>query len=209
MSIINYKYGKIIKNCIKNSFNQNIELSEMNNYLDFVNYLDGFLLEIVKKSIINSFESIDFKFKNSIRRKELYYTKGLYQRTIMTLFGEITFEREYYVPKGHNTDGFYYVDELFNLPKRDYYDPMIKALIIEKSSQYSYIQSGSIVGDMIGNKFKSLSESSYAKISRQTVYNVIKHADMDFVYKETKSNVDTIYIQFDEKYVYTQGTNKL
>ena len=207
MSIINYKYGKIIKNCIKDAFSKEIELKQINNYLDFFNYLDGFLLEIVKKSIINSFESIDLEFKNSIRRKELYYTKGLYPRTIMTLFGEITFYREYYVPKVYCADGFYYIDKLFNLPKRDYYDPMIKALIIEKSSQFSYIQSGSIVGDMIGNKFKSMTESLYSKISRQTVYNVIKHADMDFLYKGTKSNVDTIYIQFDEKWVYTQNTN--
>ncbi len=207
MSIINYKYGKIIKNCINNAFSKSIELTDMNNYLDFINYLDGFLLSIVKKSIIDSFESIDLKFKNSIRRKELYYTKGLYPRTIMTLFGEITFYREYYVPKGYNTDGFYYVDKLFNLPKRDYYDPMIKALIIEKSSQFSYIQSGSIVGDMIGNKFKRMSESLYSKISRQTVYNVIKHADMDFTYIDTLANVDTLYIQFDEKWVYTQNTN--
>ncbi len=127
----------------------------------------------------------------------------------MTLFGEITFEREYYVPKDRNIDGFFYVDKLFNLPKRDYYDPMIKALIIEKSAQYSYIQAGEIVGDMIGSKFKSMTDFLYSKISRQTVYNVIRHADMNYIHEETKANVDTIYIQFDEKYVYTQGTNKL
>ena len=209
MSIINQMYGKIIKNSIENSLKAEISLSSVNNYLDFINYLDRFLLGIIKKSIINSFESIDNQFKYSTRRKELYYTKGLYQRTIMTLFGEITFEREYYVPKGCNTDGFFYVDELFSLPKRDYYDPMIKALIIEKSSEYSYIQSGKIIGDMIGSKFKSMAESFYSKISRQTVYNVIKNADMDYIVDEVKNDVDTIYIQFDEKYVYTQGTNKL
>jgi len=202
-------YGNIIKKCIENSFKREIQLGSVDNYLDFFKCLDDFLLGIVKKTIIDSFESIDFQFKNSTKRKVLYYTKGLYPRTMMTLFGEITFYREYYVPKGSNSDGFYYVDELFNLPKRDYYDPMIKALIIEKSSQFSYIQSGEVVGDMIGKKFKSLLESSYAKISRQTVYNVIKHADMDYVMDDVKANVDTIYIQFDEKYVYTQGTNKL
>jgi len=153
MPIINYKYGNIIKNCLKNVFSQEIELKPINNYLDFINYLDDFLLSIVKKSIIDSFKSIDIEFKNTDRIKELYYTKGLYPRTIMALFGEVTFEREYYVPKDRNIDGFFYVDKLFNLPKRDYYDPMIKALIIEKSSQFSYIQSGEIVGDMIGSKF--------------------------------------------------------
>ncbi len=142
MSIINYKYGKIIKNCIKNAFGKEIKLKLIDNYLDFFNYLDGFLLKIIRKSIIDSFESIDIEYKNSTLRKQLYYTKGLYPRTIMTLFGEITFEREYYVPKDRNIDGFFYVDKLFNLPKRDYYNPMIKALIIEKSAQYSYTQSG-------------------------------------------------------------------
>lgn len=69
MSIINYKYGKITKNSIKNVFSKEIELTLLNNYLDFINYLDGFLLSIVKKSILDSFEYIDLKFKNSDRRK--------------------------------------------------------------------------------------------------------------------------------------------
>ena len=207
MSIINHMYSKIIKKSLENSFKSNIQLESINNYLDFINYLDGFLLEIVKKSIIESFESIDYEYKHSKRRKELYYTKGLYPRTIMTLFGEITFYREYYVPKDRNIDGFFYVDTIFNLPKRDYYDPMIKALIIERSSEYSYIQSGKLVGDMIGNRFKSLSKSSLSKISRQTVYNVIKYADMDCMFAEDNENVETLYIQLDEKWVYTQGNN--
>ena len=207
MPIINYQYGKIIKNCIKNAFSKNIELTNMKNYLDFFNYLDGFLLEIVKKSMIDSFELIDYEFKHTRRRKQLYYTKGSYSRTIMTLFGEITFNREYYVPKDGSSCGFYYVDKLFNLPKRDYYDPMIKALIIEKSAKFSYIQSGKIVGDMIGNKFKSMTESLYSRISRQTVYNVIKHADMEYLFDDVKDDVETLYIQLDEKWVYTQGNN--
>jgi hypothetical protein len=125
----------------------------------------------------------------------------------MTLFGEITFEREYYVPKGCNTNGFFYVDQLFSLPKRDYYGPMIKAYIIELSGKYSYIQSGEIIGDKIGSRFKSLAELSLCKISRQTVYNVIKHSDLDYIPTEAKEDIETLYIQFDEKWVYTQNNN--
>ena len=207
MSIINQMYGKIIKKSLENALKNQIELCSINNYLDFINYLDGFLLEIVKRSIIDSFESIDIAYKNSDRRKELYYTKGLYPRTIMTMFGEVTFHREYYVPKDRNTDGFFHVDNLFSLPKRDYYDPMIKAYIIELSGKYSYIQSGEIIGDKIGSRFKTLAESKLANISRQTVYNVIKHADMEYILDETKTDVDTLYVQLDEKWVYTQKNN--
>ena len=200
-------YSKIITKSLENSLKAEIKLSSVDNYLDFINYLDGFLLKIVKKSIVSSFESIDFMFKCSDRRKNLYYTKGLYPRTIMTLFGEITFQREYYVPKDRNTDGFFYVDELFSLPKRDYYDPMIKAYIIELSGKYSYIQSGEIIGDKIGSKFKNLAEKKLSSISRQTVYNVIKHSDLEYISCENKEDIETLYIQFDEKWVYTQNNN--
>lgn len=207
MSIINHLYRKIINKSIKDTLTKEIELIDVGNYVDFINTLDDFMSNVVRNTIKKSFESIDVEYKHSKRRKELYYTKGLYPRTIMTLFGEITFEREYYVPKDCNTGGFFYVDDLFNLPKRDYYDPMIKALIIEKSAEYSYIQSGKLVGDMIGKRFKSLSDSLLSKISRQTVYNVIKSADMDYIVVEDKEDVDTIYIQLDEKWVYTQKNN--
>lgn len=184
MSIINQMYGKIIKNSIENALKAELSLQSIDNYLDFINYLDGFLLEIVKKSLRDTFEMIDMRFKHSERRKKLYYTKGKYPRTIMTLFGEVSFEREYYVPKDSNSDGFFYVDNLFSLPKRDYYDPMIKAYIIEYSAKYSYIQAGELVGDKIGSRFKTVVESNLSNISRQTVHNVIKAADMDVFMEE-------------------------
>lgn len=200
-------YSKIIKNSIENSLKAELSLSSIDNYLDFINYLDGFLLDIVKKSLRDTFEVIDMRFKHSERRKKLYYTKGKYQRTIMTLFGEVSFEREYYVSKDTNRDGFFYVDNLFSLPKRDYYDPMIKAYIVEYSAKYSYIQVGELVSDKIGSRFKTVVESNLSNISRQTVYNVIKHADMDVFMEEIKEDTETLYIQLDEKWVYTQGNN--
>jgi hypothetical protein len=200
-------YLKIIKNSIENALSNENFLHNVENYVEFVNTLDDFISSMIRDSIRKCFEAIDYEFKHSERRKALYYTKGLYRRTIMTLFGEVSFEREYYVLKESCGDGFFYVDNLFSLPKRDYYDPMIKALIIEKSAEYSYIQSGKIVGDMIGKRFKSLSETKHLRISRQTVYNVIKYADMDFITEEEKEDVETLYIQLDEKWVYTQRNN--
>jgi hypothetical protein len=205
MSIINQLYSKIIKNSIENAIRTKISFNTINHYLDFINYLDGFLLEIVKKSIQDTFETIDCEFKNSPRRKALYYTKGAHRRTIMTLFGEVSFEREYYVPKNRNTDGFFYIDNLFSLPKRDYYDPMIKAYIVQYSAKYSYIQSGELMGDKIGSRYKTLAEQAMSTISRQTVYNVLKHADVGVVVEETKEDVETLYIQMDEKWAHTQG----
>lgn len=207
MSIINQMYSKIIKKSIENAFKVETSNPSIDNYVDFINCLDDFLLSIVLQSIKNTFESIDQAFKNSARRKTYYYTKGTYSRTIMTLFGEVSFEREYYVHKDTNSNGFFYVDNLFSLPKRDYYDPMIKAYIIQYSATYSYIQAGELVGDKIGPRFKNLADSALSKISRQTVYNVIKHADMEVFIEEAKEDTRTLYIQLDEKWVYTQRNN--
>jgi hypothetical protein len=179
-------------------------LESMDHYLDFIQSIDHFLLQVAKQAIASAFESIDRSFKNSKRRKELYYTKGKYRRTLMTLFGDVSFEREYYVPKGSDTGGFFYVDRLFSLSKWDYYDPMIKAYIIESSASHSYIQTGEIVGDKIGKRFTSLAEKRFATIPRQTVYNVVKRAEMDVHIETVKDDVETLYVQLDEKWVHTQ-----
>jgi hypothetical protein len=172
---------KINKTTLENALKKQIEFCSINNYLNYINYLNRFLLEIVINFIIDSFESIDIAYENSNRRKELYYT-----------------------------DGFFHVDELFSLPKRDYYNARIKAYIIELSGKYSYIQFGEIIGDKIGTKFKSVAENKLTNISRQTEYNVIKSVDMDYLNDDKpNASVDTIYIRFDEKYVYTQEANNL
>ena len=51
MSIINHMYSKIIKKSLELSLKSEIRLKSIDNYLDFINYLDVFLLNIVKKSI--------------------------------------------------------------------------------------------------------------------------------------------------------------
>jgi hypothetical protein len=207
MSIINQKYLKIIKKSIKSAFRDALSLKSVDDYLDFIQGIDDLLLRIATQSIASAFEAIDRRFKDSKRRKQLYYTKGRYRRTIMTLFGEVSFEREYYVPKGSDTGGFFYVDRLFSLPKHDYYDPMIKAYIIEYSASQSYGQTGEIVGDKIGERFKSLADKRFSSISRQTVYNVVKQAEMDTHTQAHKDDVKTLYVQLDEKWVHTQNND--
>ena len=205
MSIITQKYKNIILESLKTSFLETIAIERVSNYIEFYNSLDDLMLNVIKKTIKTSFEKIDETYKKSLERKSMYYTKGKYPRTLMTLFGEITFEREYYVSKTERCEGFFYVDKQFGLVKRDYYDPMIKAYLIELSGKYSYAQSGEIIGDKIGRRFKNQTDTIFSKISRQTVYNILKKADLDYQNDVHKDPVKTLYIQLDEKWVYTQG----
>lgn len=207
MSIINQKYENIIQNSLKHALASTMSSEPTNHYVDFIGRLDRFLLHAVLESIRMTFERIDLAFKESPWRKELYYVKGRHARTILTLFGEVRFEREYYVPKDGSGPGFFYVDTLFSLPKRDYFDPMIKATIVEYSAAYSYTQVGELVCDKIGERFQTLDHRRLFRISRQTVHHIIKQADLDVPVEPRQDVVDTIHIQLDEKWVATQGTD--
>ncbi|XMB85568.1 UPF0236 family protein [Mycoplasmatota bacterium WC44] len=205
MPILSHKYSKILVKAIQDifKFNSNIHIR---NYLDLIKYLDFQMNEIIRQALVVLFETLDTDFSGSPEQKAHYIKKGKHPRTILTIFGEITFEREYYYPK-HNGDGFYYVDKELQLPRKDYYDPLIKALVIERYSEHSYGESGNIVGNLIGTRFKSLEESILSRISRQTVFNIVHSADIKPQIEEIKDEVETLYIQLDEKYIHTQGTN--
>ena len=174
-------------------------------YYDLTTRLDSALKETAKRFLPIVIEGMDKQFKTSKRRKSLYYTKGKRPRTLMTPFGEVRFKREYYVPKsGTNDEGFFYVDRKLKLPRRDYYDPLIKAKLIEKSSETSYKKAGELVGETIGVWFKSRGERKFAAISRQTVRNVILNTEIEAPEDNRVLSVDTLHIQMDEKHVHTQ-----
>ena len=68
---------------------------------------------MIKTVIIETFEEIDNQFKNSSERKLKYnINKSSVPRTLVTIVGEITFTRTYYISK---LDGSYHflIDELF------------------------------------------------------------------------------------------------
>ena len=56
-------------------------------------------MDSIIKNVILTLEKLDEDYFNSPKRKALYYPKGTYSRTIITLFGEITFKRRAYVEK--------------------------------------------------------------------------------------------------------------
>jgi len=175
------------------------------NYYDFTTNLDKALKESARKLLPTVFERMDAQFKASERRKALYYTKGKRERTLMTPFGEIRFMREYYVPKGGTREeGFFYVDRTLKLPRRDYYDPLIKARLIEESAKDSYKKAGETVGESIGLWLKSRKDRKRSAISRQTVRNVILNTDIETPEDTQTFEAETLHIQMDEKHVHTQ-----
>ena len=111
MNIITQIFIKNIENTLK-VFSEDI-LSSINTYVnrslrytnskislsDLLSIPNKVVMDSIIKNVILTLEKLDEDYFNSPQRKALYYPKGTYYRTIITLFGEVTFKRRAYVDK--------------------------------------------------------------------------------------------------------------
>ena len=137
--------------------------------------MDNTLCNIAKQSLITCFESIYKSFKESLERKRKYEIKSYHPRTILTIFGEITFYRTFYKSKlsGKN---YCYVDRFLGLHKYDYFDPYLKALVTQYSSTNSYPKVAKFLNDLIGNRVSINEKHKY--FSRQSIRNILLKANL-------------------------------
>ena len=70
----------------------------------------------IRKKIIEFFELVDYQFRYSSGRKETYYVKDYKPRTIITMFGEITYNRTIYTNR-ITGKRYTYVDERLGIGK--------------------------------------------------------------------------------------------
>jgi hypothetical protein len=213
MNIILQNYNDLLKKLIFDTFSSNLKekLDKIDingnvmNYVDLLSNLDESLCTIARESLISIFEAMDKSFKLSLDRKKKYDIKSYHPRTIMTIFGEITFNRTFYTSK-LNGKNYCYVDRILGLHKYDYFDPYLKALIISYAANNSYPKVAGYINDLIGNRIKI--KSSFNYISRQTVRNVIMSCTLSKPNIEKLDTPASLYIIADEKWIHTQNNNK-
>ena len=212
MDIISKNYEKILKEMIFNQFfsilkeklNRTNNTNNVFNYIDLLSNLDNSLCEIARKSLITIFETIDKSYSNSIERKRKYHIKAHHKRTILTVFGEITFSRTFYSDK-NGKGSFCYLDRFLGLKKHDYFDPYIKATIIEYSANNSIPTVCSMINELIGNRIKLSNKIKY--LNRQTIRNIILDSKSSNPEKKEFETPETIYIIADEKWIATQNND--
>ena len=212
MNIISNNYEKILKEMIFNQFSSNLkkELYKTNNtnkvfnYINLLSNLDNSLCNIAKQSLITIFETIDKSYSNSIERKRKYHIKAHLTRTILTIFGEITFTRTFYTDR-YNKGSYCYLDRFLGLKKHDYFDPYIKATIVEYSANNSIPTVVNMINDLIGNRIKLDDKVKY--INRQTIRNIIIDSKLSNPKLKQLDTPETLYIIADEKWVHTQNNN--
>lgn len=212
MESITQNYEKILENLIINNFSEIIKKNKpinpnenkVFNYIKILDTLDERICDIAKKSLITIFDSLDRGFKNSPERRHRYHIKSHSTRTIMTIFGEITYKKTIYQHK-HNYTTFCFIDDYLGLKKYDYFDPYIKATVLEYAADNPCTKVAKIINDLIGNRIKLKEPFQY--ISKQTIRNIILSSPISKPeYKELETT-DDLYIMADEKFVSTQNND--
>ena len=212
MNIISNNYEKILKEMIFNQFSSNLKkelyktdnTNKVFNYIDLISNLDNSLCNIAKESLVTIFEAIDKSYSNSIERKHKYHIKAHLPRTILTVFGEITFTRTFYTDR-YNKGSYCYLDRFLGLKKHDYFDPYIKATIIEYSANNPIPTVVNMINELIGNKIKLEDKIKY--LNRQTIRNIILDSKLSNPESRQLDTPDTLYVIADEKWIHTQNNN--
>ena len=218
MNIITQIFIKNIENTLK-IFSEDI-LSSINTYVnrslrhtnskislsDLLSIPNKVVMDSIIKNVILTLEKLDEDYFNSPQRKALYYPKGTYYRTIITLFGEVTFKRRAYVDK-NGKNHFYYLDSLLNISPSVVFDnDVINKLLFlaEKHTSYSII--GQILGQYIFKSDFSTDKEKY--ISRAIIANYIKRSNINTVFPLKQHKVKDIFIELDEHYISIQKPKK-
>ena len=179
-----------------------------NHYFNLIYKIQTSAREMVKSIVSSTFEELDNDFKESTYRKTRYFVnKSNVSRTLITIVGEITFKRTYYVSK-HSNKKFFYIDKIFDLPKNDHYDPIVKTIAISKAVSTSQAQSVRDTSSSINDLSYFESDSIIKDISRQSVYNWIKNWYVPNIVPKSVETPDTLYVMADEKYIGSQDIEK-
>lgn len=188
---------EIVDNIDKNDF-------DFSKYFSMFSSIQSTMREVIRLTIVSIFEEIDKEFKNSSLRKSRYFiSKSNVPRTLNTIAGSITFYRTYYKSK-LSKKSFFYVDKIFDLPKYDHYDPIIKAVAIQNTVETSQAQASRFISYFSDDILSLIDKSRAYNIPRQSIYNWIKHWNVPTIVPEAVDTPETLYVMADEKYIGAQ-----
>ena len=201
-NILENNFNKFLKNYFNHSNFWN-KSSDFNNYINFMTDLDSFNYSFITNVIKDFFEYVDEEFFHSSYRKQFCESNGFYERTILTLFGEIKFKRRYYYDKKYD-DRFYFTDMFLGLPKRKYFDPFVCSEICNEAASTSYSKAGLITASKIGKRI-----NNNLFINRASSRNIAMNFDIPNNDEFNNKRVERLFVMLDEKFVGSQFNNGL
>ena len=196
--IVENNFNKFLKNYFCNNSNLWEKSGTIDNYINFMTDLDLFNYSFMTNIIKDYLEYVDEVFFNTTYHKSFCQSKGFYERTILTLFGEVTYKRRYYYDKKYN-DRFFFTDLFLGLPKRKYFDPFVCSEICNESASSSYSKSGRIVASKIGNRINNL-----LSIPRASARNIVIQFNLENIQEYDNKRIERLFVMLDEKFVGSQ-----
>ena len=192
-----------LKEKLFNFFTQSINNFSKNKYISFMLNLQKLFFNEIKKLIITFIETVDNIYRDSKERKQKLYINIKHDpRTIYTIFGEITFHRTYYKYKKEKKY-YYFIDDVFGLPKYDTYDPVVKAISVDDAVNSNPNNAANHSSLRISHILDSIS-SNVSQISRQSIYRWIKKININTINYEPIPTSKTLYVMADEKWIHKQ-----
>ena len=220
MNSITQNFKNVLKNKIKVLINpilyntidfivENILTNnDENRYYNFISGIQDSLRNLIKSVLVTTIEEIDKSFKVSAERCSRYYiNKSNVKRTLTTIVGDVTFNRTYYKNK-FNESYIFYIDDYLGLPKSDHYDPIVKAIAIDKAIHTSQAQAARDTSASISNISYFFNYSQLNNISRQSIYNWIKKWNVPDIVPKAVETPETLYVMADEKFIGAQDIEK-
>lgn len=176
-------------------------------YANFIQNIASISYNFARFTIKSLLEKADELFLNMPDRTSRYHVKATRYRTIVTPFGDVRYKRTIYSFADGTPGTYCHVDRCFGIPKYDYYDPCVKAMIVSLYADHnSMIKVGKIIGEKIYSPFSLGKEKTYHFISRQTVQHIIKSSNrIYFPFPKRENTPETLYIMADEKYIPLQS----
>lgn len=149
--------------------------------------------------LANILESIDLDYKNSLKRKRIYYVQATRTRTLITSLGLITFNKTYYRSK-NKVNGKY----LFFSYLEDF-------LGVDKWAKMTLKAEVNLINNSLDNDMSWTSSNTIPNysVSRQTISKKIK--TINYNYSEDiirKDNPEVLYIEADEVHCNIQSKTK-
>lgn len=175
-------------------------------YASMMMSASSWFYSFLRTAFVSAIEKADHQFRCSPGRIAHYYVKQTRSRTIITIFGEITFKRTEYQHRD-TKEPYCYIDRKLSLLPRQRYDCCIEAKAKELYADHnSMIKTGRILGEQIYGFFSLDPNRKFRHLSRQTIYNLLHRSGRIHLRPSPMSHTpETLYIMADEKWVPLQG----
>ena len=154
------------------------------------------------------FKAIDDYFKNSKERKKNFYiNKSNIDRTLITIFGELTFSRTLYQNK-FTGEYYFYLDDILQLESYKNYDPVVQALMIRDAALTNPNHS-SYHSSLNSFHLEDLYSNTSVPIPKSTLYYYKKNVKiLEIDYNEIPTDHHTLYVMVDEKWIHEQDKTR-